>query len=103
MHRKRRLLLPQVGHMNEHLKLFCYSIDNPVMLSSLVDAEPNPALDNYNENWKAVHENPNDFTAWTVLIASAEKLVRAGCNQQAASFTLRQVKVCNACRMIWKG
>lgn len=37
----------------------------------------NPQLDKYNSDWKAVQDAPYDFNAWTTLITSAEKLVRA--------------------------
>jgi hypothetical protein len=40
-------------------------------------AEPaNPLLDKYQELLKAVTEKPDDFSTWTTLVSTAEKLVR---------------------------
>lgn len=42
-------------------------------------APPNPLVTQYNEQWDKVCKTPSDFTAWTNLITTAEKLVSAQC------------------------
>lgn len=46
-------------------------------LIASMSAEPaNPLLEKFNELTTAVEEKPEDFSSWTSLLSTAEKLVR---------------------------
>jgi hypothetical protein len=46
--------------------------------SYIPSAPADPMLEKYNQQYAAAKDKPEDFTGWTSLLSTADKLVRSG-------------------------